>query len=161
MSRLEQGRKPYPWTCGKCREKAVYDGVTDYEGDIEFDNRTYHIHIPNLQTPRCRKCGTVLLDTPANEKITTEFLRVAKLLTPGKIRRYRKRLGISQNDLAKAIGIDEAMVARLEDGLQFPQRTVDNMLRLFFGSPEARELLTKQKLSRVGLVLEPTVKAAG
>lgn len=160
MNKPDRGRKPYPWTCSKCREKAVFDGVTDYALDLEFCGRTYPIKIPNLKTPRCRKCGTVLLDTPANEKITAEFMRLAKLLTPDKIRKYREGLGISQKDLASAIGIDEEEVARYESGRQFQQRPVDNMLRLFFGLPEARDLLTKRKLSRIGLVTTSPAKAA-
>jgi putative zinc finger/helix-turn-helix YgiT family protein len=163
MNRPERGRKPYPWRCGKCRETAVYAGVTNYELDLDFDDRTYHIKLPRLKTPRCRKCGTVLLDTPANEKITAEFLRQARLLAPARIRAYRERLGISQKELASAIGVAEETVADFESGMRFQQRPVDNMLRLFFGSPEARELLTNRKLSRVGLVTKTsaTTKAAG
>ena len=101
-----RGKKPFPWTCSKCREKAVYDGVTDYALDLEFDKGTYHVKIPKLKTPRCRKCGTVLIDSEADEQITAVFMRLAKLLTPNKIRTYRERLGLSQGELADAIGVD-------------------------------------------------------
>ncbi len=154
------GKKPFPWKCSKCQEKAVYDGTMNYSTDLEFDNRVYRIKIPKLKTPRCRKCGAPIIDSEADEHITAEFLRLAKLLTPDKIRKYRERLGISQKDLASAIGIVEKEVARYESGRQFQQRPVDNMLRLFFGLPEARDLLTKRKLSRVGLVTNSPAKAA-
>ena len=152
MSKNNRGRKPYPWTCGNCRQQAVYEGVTDFEQDLDFDDRTYHIKISNLKTPRCRKCGTVLLDSEANEKITAAFLRQAKLLKPERIRVYREHLDLSQKELARALGIAEETVARLERGMQIQQRSLDNMLRLFFGSPEARDLLTNRKLNKIGLV---------
>jgi putative zinc finger/helix-turn-helix YgiT family protein len=152
MNKNSRGRKPYPWACGKCHKQAVYQGVTDFQQDLEYDDRVYHIKISNLKAPRCRECGTVLLDTPANERITAAFLRQAKLLKPENIRVYRERLGLSQKELANAVGIAEETVARLERGMQIQHRSVDNMLRLFFGLPEARDLLTKRTLNKIGLV---------
>jgi len=152
MNKNNRGRKPYPWTCSNCRKQTVFQGVTDYKRDLEYDGRIYHIKILKLKTPRCKECGTALLDTPANEKITAALMRQAKLLRPEKIRIYRERLGLSQKELASAVGIAEETVARLERGMQIQQRPVDNMLRLFFGLPAARDLLTKRTLNKIGLV---------
>src|ERR1019366_2091491 len=102
MSRNNRGRKPYPWTCGNCREKAVYEGVTDYELDLNYDGRTYHIKIAGLKTPRCQKCDTVCLDSDANEQITLEFLRLVGLLTPEQIRANREALNITLDKFAAA-----------------------------------------------------------
>src|ERR1700686_2537409 len=139
MSKPKAGRKPYPWRCGKCGEQAVYAGITDYERDLEYDGNSYHISLPRLKSPRCRKCGTVLLDSEANEKIHVEFLRQAKLLTPHEIGSYRQRLNLTPKILAEALGVSEETVSRWERGWQFQDRTQDNLLRLFFGLPEARD----------------------
>jgi putative zinc finger/helix-turn-helix YgiT family protein len=160
MSKRKITRKPYPWCCGNCRQSAVYEGVTDYERDLTLDNRTYHIKLVGLKTPRCRNCGKVLLDSDANSRITRELLRKAKLLTAKQIRKYREGLQITQADLAAAIGVTTEIVGHWESGLLIPSRLHDNMLRLFFGLPEARNLLTKRKLSKVGLVLSEKALAA-
>lgn len=153
MSKSKLTRKPYPWTCSNCREKAVYAGVIDYAVDLERDGRTYHVKLHRLKTPRCRKCGTACLDSDANRRITLEFLRQAKLLTPRQIRRNRESLGLSRGELAVALGVAEGIVSYWENGALIQTRSHDNMLRLFFGLPEARELLTNRKLNKVGLVM--------
>ena len=160
MSRNKLTRKPYPWRCSNCREDAVRAGAIDYKIDLEHDGRKYHIKLNGLKTPRCRKCGTPCLDSDANTKITLEFLRQAKLLTPQKIRNYRERLALTQGGLAAALGVAEEMVSRWEDGMQIQQRFHDNMLRLFFGLPEARDLLMKRNLSKIGLVTKPSALAS-
>ena len=160
MSKNKLTRKPYPWTCGNCRERAVYAGAIDYETDLELDGQCIHIKLENLKTPRCRKCGTPILDTEANTKITRELLRKAKLLTPQQIRKYREGLELSQAELAGAVGVANEIVAYWESGLLIQTRPHDNMLRLFFGLPEARDLLAKRKLSKIGLVLRDTASAS-
>jgi putative zinc finger/helix-turn-helix YgiT family protein len=113
----------------------------------------YHIKIDRLKTPKCKRCGQVAPDSEANEQITRAFLKNAKLLTPEQIQSNREALGLTQEDLASALGVADAAVARWEDGIQIQTRSLDNMLRLFFGLPAARELLTKRKLEKIGLVL--------
>lgn len=153
MSKNKITRKPYPWTCTNCRERAVYEGVIDYEIDLERDGQTYHIRLHDLKTPRCRKCGTPTLDSEANTKITRELLRQAKLMTPQQIGKNRASLGLTQQNLAAALGVAEEIVSYWESGFLIQNRAQDNMLRLFFGLPEARELLTNRKLNKIGLVL--------
>ena len=142
------------------RERLFTKRAIDYETRLEFDGHEYHIKLPNLKTPRCRKCGTTLLDSDANEKITRELLRQAKLLTPRQIQKYRKSLGLTQAELAASLDVSDNIAAYWEDGLLIPTRAQDNMLRLFFGSPEARDLMTKRMLSKVGLVLRDKSLAA-
>jgi DNA-binding transcriptional regulator YiaG len=152
MNKNKLTRKPYPWRCGHCRERAVFEGQIDYQTSIEFDGHEYHIKLDNLKTPRCRKCGTPLLDSDANRKITRALLRQAKLLTPLRIKKYRETLGLTQANLAAALDVSEQIVKYWEDGFLIQTRAQDIMLRLFFGLPEARELMTKRKLNKVGLV---------
>lgn len=153
-------RKPYPWKCTKCRQSAVYAGFIDYENHLTLDGQRYHIKLNHLETPRCRNCGTATLDSNANRRITRELMRKAKLLSPEQIRKYRKRLKLTEADLSAAIGVATEIIEHWENGLLIQTRPDDNMLRLFFGLPEARELLSKQKLSKVGLVTNAPTKAA-
>ena len=155
MNRNNRGRKPYPWTCSHCRKKAVYEGVTDYELEIEYEERKHPIKIAGLVTPRCRECGTVLLDTPANEQITLEFLRLVGLLNPEQVRNSREALNLTQQQLASVLGVAEATISRIESGVQFQERSLDNLLRLFFGVPKARSLLIQGTLGEIDLVARP------
>ncbi len=119
----------------------------------------YHVKVEGLKTPKCKKCGLVSPDSEANEQITRAFLRLAKLLTPTQIRINREALDLTQEQLASALGIAEATVSRWENGVQIQQRSLDNLLRLFFGVPKARSLLIKGKLNTIVLVAKTPAMA--
>src|SRR5436190_747822 len=76
MQRLAE--KPFPWTCGVCREKEVYREMIPYATEIEHDGRAYRIEIPDFQVPRCRKCGRVVFDTPATDRLA-ELIRAPRM----------------------------------------------------------------------------------
>src|ERR1700722_19367634 len=164
MSNSNMPRKPFPWKCSSCKEKAVREDIVTHEVDVEHDGRTHHVRIDGLKTPRCANCGLVHPDSDANEAITLAFLLQAKLLTPRKIREYRDELKLTQKQLAAAIGVAEATVSRWETGAQIQQRSLDNLLRLFFGDARVRERLVDQKVNALGLdrsTTTMTVAASG
>src|SRR5580658_6469998 len=104
MSKFDRGKKPFPWRCSRCREKAVFSAVVSYSLDIGHDGRMYHVKIERLKSPKCKKCGQVAPDSAANEKITLAFRKHAKLLTPDQIQTNREALSLSQKQLASALG---------------------------------------------------------
>jgi putative zinc finger/helix-turn-helix YgiT family protein len=133
--------KPFPWKCGHCREKAVYRSTMEYRTEIAYDGRTYTVTVPDLEVPRCQKCGTLILDSPANRRIDDTFRQQLGLLQPEEIRRNRERLNLTQRELAARLGIAEATLSRWETGGQFQQRSLDRLLRLYFEMPEVRDAL--------------------
>jgi putative zinc finger/helix-turn-helix YgiT family protein len=101
------------------------------------------VTVPGLRTPRCQnpECRTILLDRDANRRITQAFRRAANLLEPEEIRRRREQLGLTQTALAELLEVGPATVSRWETGAQIQQRSLDKLLRLFFGIPEVRQAL--------------------
>ena len=51
-------KKPFPWTCGTCRQKTVYGTAVDYVGTEYHDRCEYTVKIDGLKTPKCTNCGT-------------------------------------------------------------------------------------------------------
>jgi putative zinc finger/helix-turn-helix YgiT family protein len=133
--------RPFPWKCGKCRQREVYPTEGEYTTDMVHDGRTYTVTLPSLRTFRCRNCGEVVLDTEANKQISQAFRRQAALLTPEAIRQNRKKLGLTQGELAERLSIAEATLSRWENGWQIQQRCLDKLMRLFFELPQARNFL--------------------
>jgi putative zinc finger/helix-turn-helix YgiT family protein len=138
--------KPFPWKCQNCGKRAVYDEVISYPATIEHDYRTYNFTVNGLRVPQCRECGAVFPDAEANRQITQAFRHHAKLLTQQRIRDGRERLGLTQKQLASALGVAEATISRWETGAQIQQRSLDNLLRLFFGIPQVRRVLSNEQL---------------
>ncbi len=122
-----------------CRERAVEPAVVDYRADVEHDGRAYSIHIPALSVFRCGKCGTLVLDDDANQKVSESLRREAHLLAPAEIRRQRETLGLTQKQLASFLQVGESTLSRWETGVQIQQRSLDLLMRLFFDHAIVRQ----------------------
>ncbi len=132
---------PFPWKCGRCRQREVYPLEGEYTIEIVHDGRSYTVTLPSLRRFRCRNCGEVNLDEEANKQISQAFRRQAGLLTPEEIRQNRKKLGLTQEELAERLSVAEATLSRWEKGWQIQQRSLDKLMRLFFELPEVRQFL--------------------
>jgi putative zinc finger/helix-turn-helix YgiT family protein len=133
--------RPFPWKCGRCRQREVYPIEGEYTTEIVHDGRSFTVTLPSLRRFRCRNCGEVDLDDEANKKISQAFRQQAGLLTPEEIRQNRKKLGLTQEELAERLSVAEATLSRWENGWQIQQRSLDKFMRLFFEFPEARRFL--------------------
>lgn len=133
--------RPFPWKCGRCRQREIYPNEGEYSTEIVHDGRSYNVTLPSLRTFRCRNCGDVVLDEEASEQITQAFRQQAGLMTPEEIRQHREALGLTQQELAERLSVAEATLSRWEKGWQIQQRSLDKLLRLFFALPEARQFL--------------------
>jgi DNA-binding transcriptional regulator YiaG len=147
MNKFNPGKKPFPWRCTQCREQAVYGASVDYTTVMHHDLREYVVKIDGLKTPKCAKCGQVMLDMEALGVLYTELSRQANILMPEQIHEYRVQSNYTVQELATALGIHEFTVANWDDGGGIQNRSLDNLLRLFFGLPQVRELLTTHKIT--------------
>src|SRR3954452_10142417 len=102
---VDRSGRPFPWKCGHCRARAVQPAVVDYSTEVAHDGRLYTVRVPALRTPRCQNCGTLVLDTRGNERISRAFRRQAHLLSPSEIRRERRALRLTQEQLAARLGV--------------------------------------------------------
>jgi putative zinc finger/helix-turn-helix YgiT family protein len=136
--------KPFSWKCARCRERTVYPEVVDYAATLEHDGRAYDVRIPGLEVPRCRNCGTVVMVDAANRAVSDALRAAAALLTPAQIRKNREDLGLTQKQLASHLGVADATVSRWETGAQIQQRSLDRLLRLYFGMPGVRMALADE-----------------
>jgi putative zinc finger/helix-turn-helix YgiT family protein len=147
MNNKPSGKKPFPWSCTNCQEQAVYGATVDYVAKRRHDGREYTVKIDGLKTPKCANCGQVMLDSDALETITAELVHQLNLLTADQIRDHRLKANLTPSEFAAALGVSDETVARWEDGGQIQTRGMDNLLRLFFGLRQVREILTTHQIS--------------
>ncbi len=134
--------KPFPWKCGHCRERAVYRVTLDTcTTELDHDRRKHLISVANFPVARCEKCGSIILDDAATRRLSDALRSTAGLLQPGEIRAGREALGLSQKERASYLQIAEATLSRWETGAQIQQRSLDKLLRGFFGVEEFRRFL--------------------
>ena len=136
--------KPYPWKCRTCREAAARPVTMDYRTVIEHDGRSYPVEVPGLDVVACAKCGAVVLDDAANQRISDALRAAVGLLRPEEIREARKSLGLTQKQLAAFLDVSEFTVSRWENGEQIQQKAMNRLMTTFFNCPEARTYTARE-----------------
>jgi DNA-binding transcriptional regulator YiaG len=106
-----------------------------------YEDQLYLVDTPRLNIPRCQECGELYFDNWADEQINLAFRAQAQLLTPEQIRANRTTLGLSRQELATRLGVEEDLIRRWEENGTLQSRVMDNLLRLYFAFPQVRAAL--------------------
>lgn len=122
--------------------------TTEYEAEVRHDGRLHAFTVPNLKLPVCQACGERLFTDEADDQIDAALLAHLNLLTPAQIRDGIKRVGMSQREAAKRLGIAEATLSRWLNEVQIQSRAMDNLLRAFFALPQLRAALCGESQDR-------------
>ncbi len=139
--RPRSAQQPFPWQCYHCGKREVTLAKTDYAAEVRHDGRLHTFTIPDLELPVCQACGERVFTEKVDARINDALRAHINLLTPAQIRDAIKRVGMSQKDLAKCLGIAEATLSRWLSEVQIQSRSMDTLLRIFFGFPEVRVAL--------------------
>jgi len=152
VKRPRSAQRPFPWRCRQCGQREVALAKTSYDAEVRHDGRLHKFTIPDLELPVCRACGEEVFTEKVDAQVTDALREHLNLLTPAQIREAIKRVGMSQKDLAKCLGIAEATLSRWLCEVQIQSRSMDNLLRVFFGFPEVRAALCGgSQVSQLGL----------
>jgi putative zinc finger/helix-turn-helix YgiT family protein len=136
--------RPFPWLCIECRAKEVFPTATDYTTTVTHDGRSYTIRVPELVLPTCRNCGDQLFTADADDRVVAALRAQIGLLTPDEIQQRRAALNVTQEEVAEQIGVAKEALLGWETGALIQSRVIDNLMRLFFESEEARGLLARR-----------------
>lgn len=108
---------------------------------------------------RCSKCSDMILDGQAIEEVLVEVAHAVvahtRRLTPGEATFLRKRMGFTQSELAKHLGIDRQTVAKWETRGVPISKQHDLLLRAVFLATSAGAIKpgqTRKLLSGLGHV---------
>ena len=140
--RPRSAQRPFPWRCRHCGKREVTLAKTNYAAEVRHDGRLHTFTIPDLELPVCQSCGERVFTDQVDVQVNDALRAHLNLLTPAQIRDAIKRVGMTQKDLAKCLGIAEATLSRWVSEVQIQSRSMDNLLRVFFGFPEVRVALS-------------------
>jgi DNA-binding transcriptional regulator YiaG len=137
----EKTSRAFPWKCHQCGRREKFLERFPYRCESAHDGRLYSIEIPDLEAPRCRHCGAIVLRDKDNERISQELRHQAGLLSPEEIRQRREELGLKPEQLADYLRVPAEIVLCWESGWQIQSGTQNNLLKVFFELPQVRHSL--------------------
>ena len=115
--------------------------TAQYDAEVRHDGRLYAFTIPELQLPVCQACGEQVFTEDVDLQINDALREHLHMLTPDQIDAGIKRIGMSQKEVARRLGIAEATLSRWLTKTQIQSRAMDNLLRAFFAFPQVRAVL--------------------
>jgi len=84
----------------------------------------------------CDACGEEVLPAELIARVEAERYRIEGLLGPSEVREVRTRMGLSQRDMSKLLGVGDKTYTRWELGLSVQTKSMDNLIRLADQRPE-------------------------
>ncbi len=113
----------------------------EYEAQVRHDGRLHTFAIPDLQLPICQSCGEKVFTGEVDRQVNDALRSHLNLLTPVQIRQAIDRINMPQKEIAQRLGVAEATLSRWLNETQIQSRSMDNLLRVFFGFPQVRTAL--------------------
>lgn len=119
------------------------------------------ITVPEYRVLYCDLCEDGIVE-PSSLKRAEQMLselqhRVEHLLLPEEIRAIRKRLNLTQEEMAEICGGGVKAFARYENGTVIQSRAMDNLIRLIDHDPENLAFLRSDTGVKVAPFGEPAV----
>lgn len=135
-------------TCPLCGEGTIKESLNTKT--YEYKGR--RTHVKNVLIRKCDTCNESFEMLDDNEHVYKELTqfrrRVDKLLTPSEIQEIRKHFNMTQEELARKLGVAQKTFARYESGAVIQGKAMDHLLRILKEMPEAMDVIEgKRKVS--------------
>jgi len=136
--------------------------LSEFHGEFRFeppDNIPGGVMVvPNASWQECQSCGERILPHELDRALDDESRRRQGLLTPREIREIRERTGLSQEDMARLLGIGDKTYARWESGRSFQNRSSDYLIRLADKNPSLLSVLEARRRPDRSLLISEYMK---
>lgn len=130
-------------------------------GTETFNYKGMTTTVQNYITYKCDECGEAIVDNTIMKesgRILKDFKRkVDGLLTADEIRNIRKRLNLSQEEMAEILGGGLKSFARYETGQVCQSRGMDNLLRILDSYPFTLNVIQKNEVKKLTLHMQKKV----
>jgi putative zinc finger/helix-turn-helix YgiT family protein len=147
--------------CPICSKGRLLDKDGPFETSyVDRKGEERSLILPNIQRRRCENCNEEILDDTATREIEAARRSAMGLLSATEIRDLRLRLGKSQLQMSRLLGIGEKTYCRWESGSFIQSVAFDNYLRVIRHVPEAALMLNDIEQYGVRAILYPNKEEA-
>lgn len=132
-------------TCLECDSSRIE--IIDRDVEFDYGGREKPFHVKaKLPFVVCRDCGAEFLAGDDPEMKHDAACRQLGVMTPAEIVALRKKIDLTQRELAELTGIGEASISRWERGLLIQNESHDQLLFLL-QFPDNVERLRQRKVA--------------
>jgi HTH-type transcriptional regulator / antitoxin MqsA len=142
--------------CPICGAETLEDRKGDYRFPLPQNFAPHKaIVVSKAEWQACGSCGEVILSPDLEKKLEAERYRLLGLLAPSEIKQVRERIGVSQLEMAKLLGVGEKTYTRWESATSLQNKSMDNLIRLVDRHPELfPQLEAERSGTGVGIVAD-------
>jgi putative zinc finger/helix-turn-helix YgiT family protein len=109
----------------------------------------------------CARCGEHILPPALIARIEAERYRMEGLLSPIEVREARTRIGLTQIEMARLLGVGDKTYTRWELGLSTQTKSMDNLVRLADQHPEVLLEIEAQRRPQRRMEIAAYVRSLG
>ena len=120
-------------SCGKATLDERH-GDFEYEWPAELSRKASTFRAADWR--ECSDCGARLLSPLLIQRIEAKRYKIAGLLTPAEIKAARTRLGLTQVEMARQLGVGDKSYTRWENGLSIQSKAIDTLIRAVILFPD-------------------------
>ncbi|MGD1278699.1 MAG: type II TA system antitoxin MqsA family protein [Tepidisphaeraceae bacterium] len=149
--------KRYPIRCAECGKNEVRPATVRHVMQKNHDGRMYDLVIEDLPVTKCDACGEIYFTNESDDRISASLRERLGVLSPEQIRANLESLGMNQKQLAECLGVAAETLSRWLNGSMIQSRSLDNLLRAYFGIAEVRANLTGDSMDvGFGAAVDPS-----
>ena len=130
-------------------------------GSKTFEYKDETTIIPNYITYKCHECGEAIVDKGTlkeSGRILKDFKRkVEGLLTAEEIKNIRRKLNLTQEEMAEILGGGLKSFTRYESSHVCQSRGMDNLLRILDSYPFTLNVIQKNEAKKLALHMQKKV----
>jgi HTH-type transcriptional regulator / antitoxin MqsA len=144
--------------CPSCGYPEMDEKIIDKT--LSYGGRT--ITLSGMKGEFCSECGEGVWDDPSYQrfvKAQAAIIDAAKNTVGTDIRRIRKRLNLTQESLAKSLGLGKLALSRYEQGKTRPSVPLVKLLKLIDDDPKLLEKMRKMDLPYLSAPRGPKASA--
>jgi DNA-binding transcriptional regulator YiaG len=133
--------KPYPRFCSDCGQNTVEAALIPYRAEILHDDAIQQFDLSQLPVDRCSNCHEIFFTNLTDEHLTAGLRAHLGLLQPSEIAAALTRLGISEAEFARQLGVAPELLSGWASGIRNQPKAIDNLMRVFLAFSNVREAL--------------------
>jgi putative zinc finger/helix-turn-helix YgiT family protein len=139
--------------CPVCNEGVLRKRSGEFTTELKDNNEKKELKIENISWEECDSCGEKIFDYQGVQQINEARYKILGLLTPSELKAIRKKLGLTQEQMANLLNSGNKTYCRWENGTSIQTKSMDNLIR-YTVEKEISALKKRERINKAATYLK-------